>query len=114
MRGTRIEKEVEICATNLANKVHEHQCKEMVGTFVRTCNIYSKCNLWSNILTLETDTFWKLMKNLLPRTDLLCVLETSLLMRGIQIGEMSKLGWLIGLDNMPYGPIPCIFYTCCY
>jgi hypothetical protein len=24
-------------------------------------------------------------------------LETSLLMRGIQIGEMSKLGWLIGL-----------------
>jgi hypothetical protein len=26
----------------------------------------------------------------------LCELETSLLMRGIQIGEMSKLGWLIG------------------
>jgi hypothetical protein len=24
-------------------------------------------------------------------------LETSLMMRGIQIGEMSKLGWLIGL-----------------
>jgi hypothetical protein len=32
------------------------------------------------------------MKN----TDL-CVLETSLLMRGIQIGEMFELGWLIGL-----------------
>jgi hypothetical protein len=31
MRGTRIEKEVEIYAKNLANKtqVHEHQCKEM-------------------------------------------------------------------------------------
>jgi hypothetical protein len=26
-------------------------------------------------------------------------LETSLLMRGIQIGEMSKLGWLIGLTK---------------
>jgi hypothetical protein len=30
-------------------------------------------------------------------TKLFCELETSLLMRGIQIGEMSKLGWLIGL-----------------
>jgi hypothetical protein len=31
MRGTRIEKEVEICATNLANKkqVNEHPCNEM-------------------------------------------------------------------------------------
>jgi hypothetical protein len=31
MRGTRIEKEVEICATNLANitKCIEYQCKEM-------------------------------------------------------------------------------------
>jgi hypothetical protein len=27
----------------------------------------------------------------------LCELETSLLMKGIQIGEMSELGWLIGL-----------------
>jgi hypothetical protein len=33
------------------------------------------------------------MKNLSRHTDLLCELETSLLMRGIQIGEMSKLGW---------------------
>jgi hypothetical protein len=31
-------------------------------------------------------------------TDLPCELLTSLLlMRGIQMGEMSKLGWLIGL-----------------
>jgi hypothetical protein len=37
------------------------------------------------------------MKNLSLNTDLLCELETSLLMRGIQIGEMSKLGWLIRL-----------------
>jgi hypothetical protein len=37
------------------------------------------------------------MKNLSRHTDLLCELETSLLMRGIQIGEMSKLGCLIGL-----------------
>jgi hypothetical protein len=37
------------------------------------------------------------MKNLSRHTDLLCELGTSLLMRGIQIGEMSKLGWLIGL-----------------
>jgi hypothetical protein len=37
------------------------------------------------------------MENLSRHTDLLCELETSLLMRGIQKGEMSKLGWLIGL-----------------
>jgi hypothetical protein len=37
------------------------------------------------------------MKNLSHYTYLLCELETSLLMRGIQIVEMSKLGWLIGL-----------------
>jgi hypothetical protein len=37
------------------------------------------------------------MTNLSRHTDLLCELETSLLMRGIQMGEMSKLGWLIGL-----------------
>jgi hypothetical protein len=30
-------------------------------------------------------------------TDLPCELLTSLLIRGIQMGEMSKLGWLIGL-----------------
>jgi hypothetical protein len=38
------------------------------------------------------------MENLSRHTDLLCELETLLLIRGIQIGEMSKLGWLmIGL-----------------
>jgi hypothetical protein len=37
------------------------------------------------------------MKNLSRHADLLCESETSLLMRGIQIGEMSKLGWLIAL-----------------
>jgi hypothetical protein len=37
------------------------------------------------------------MKNLSRHTDLLCELETSLLTRGIHMGEMSKLGWLIGL-----------------
>jgi hypothetical protein len=36
------------------------------------------------------------MKNLSRHTDL-CDLETSLLINGIQTGEMSKLGWLIGL-----------------
>jgi hypothetical protein len=29
--------------------------------------------------------------------DLLCELMTSLLITGIQMGKMSKLGWLIGL-----------------
>jgi hypothetical protein len=36
------------------------------------------------------------MKNLSRHTDL-CEFEISLLVRGNQIGEMSKLGWLIGL-----------------
>jgi hypothetical protein len=30
-------------------------------------------------------------------TDLLCELLTSLLITGIQMGEVSKLGWQIGL-----------------
>jgi hypothetical protein len=41
MRGTGMEKEVEIFATNVTNKneVQEHHCKEM-EKFVKTCNIY--------------------------------------------------------------------------
>jgi hypothetical protein len=39
------------------------------------------------------------MKNLSRHTDL-CELETSLLIRGIQIGEMFKLGWLIELVKL--------------
>jgi hypothetical protein len=40
MRGTRIEKEVEICATNLANKT---KCmgingKEKIAKFMKTCD----------------------------------------------------------------------------
>jgi hypothetical protein len=37
------------------------------------------------------------MKNLSRHTDLLCDLETSLLMRGIRMGVMYKLGSLFGL-----------------
>jgi hypothetical protein len=37
------------------------------------------------------------MKNLPDHTDLHYELLTSLLIRGIQMGVMSKLGWLIGL-----------------
>jgi hypothetical protein len=35
------------------------------------------------------------MKNLSRHTDLLCELVTPLLIRGIQIGEMSNFIWLI-------------------
>jgi hypothetical protein len=34
---------------------------------------------------------------MLNYTDLVCELATLLPIRGIQIGEMAKLGWLIGL-----------------
>jgi hypothetical protein len=54
------------------------------------------------------------MKDLSRHTDVLCELETSLLMRGVEIGEMSILGRLIGLVKHVYGRIPCIFYSCCY
>jgi hypothetical protein len=37
------------------------------------------------------------MKNLSDHADLSCELLTSLLIRGIQMGEMSELCWLIGL-----------------
>jgi hypothetical protein len=37
------------------------------------------------------------MKNLTDHTDLPCELLTSLLIRGIQMGEMTILVWLIGL-----------------
>jgi hypothetical protein len=35
-------------------------------------------------------------EHLSRQIDLLCVMLTSLLIMGIQMGEMSKLGWLIG------------------
>jgi hypothetical protein len=54
------------------------------------------------------------MKNLSHHTDLLCELETSLLIRGIQIGEMFELGWLIELVKHATWAIPCISYTYCY
>jgi hypothetical protein len=42
MRETRIEKEVEIYATNLANNiVHEHQCIEKYYILVRISKIWS-------------------------------------------------------------------------
>jgi hypothetical protein len=41
------------------------------------------------------------MKNLSHHADLLCELVTSLLTREIQMGEMSKLGCLIGLVKHP-------------
>jgi hypothetical protein len=50
---------------------------------------------------LEAETLLKPMKNLSCHTYLLCELETSLMMRGIQIGEMSKLSWLIALNISP-------------
>jgi hypothetical protein len=37
------------------------------------------------------------MKNVSGHTDLCGELLTSLLMRGIQMGEISKLDWLMGL-----------------
>jgi hypothetical protein len=37
------------------------------------------------------------MKNLSDHADLLCELLTSMLMWGIQMGDISELGWLIGL-----------------
>jgi hypothetical protein len=36
------------------------------------------------------------MNNLSHHTDL-CQFKTSLLIKGIEVGQMSKLGWLIGL-----------------
>jgi hypothetical protein len=36
------------------------------------------------------------MKNLSSHNDFLCELITSLLISGIQLGEMCNLGWLIG------------------
>jgi hypothetical protein len=37
------------------------------------------------------------MKKVPRQTDLHCELVTSLVIRGIQMGEMSNLRWLIGL-----------------
>jgi hypothetical protein len=37
------------------------------------------------------------MQNLSHYKDHLCELKSSLLIKGIEIGEMSKLGWPIGL-----------------
>jgi hypothetical protein len=57
------------------------------------------------------------MKNVPRDTDLLCELVTSLLIRGIQMEEMSKLGWLIRLvedaiwaDSLLF-PIPAVTFN---
>jgi hypothetical protein len=50
--------------------------------------------------------------NLSHHADLICELVTSLLIRGIQMGEMSKSGWLIGLVKHAAWPIHFISYTC--
>jgi hypothetical protein len=43
------------------------------------------------------------MKDLSHHTNLHCELSTPLLIWGIQMGEMSKLGWLIGLVKHAMG-----------
>jgi hypothetical protein len=71
--------------------VHEPQCKE-----------WGKRHLVSNVSAIygaksehpRLNSYGN-PQNLSRHTDLLCELETSLLMRGVQIGEMSRLGWLI-------------------
>jgi hypothetical protein len=62
---------------------------------------------------LESKTLWKPMKNLSHYTDL-CELETSLLMSGIQIGQISKQGWLIGLVKYAIWTDSLYVYTFCY
>jgi hypothetical protein len=37
------------------------------------------------------------MKNVSYRTDHLSEMATALLIRGVQMGEMSRRGWLFGL-----------------
>jgi hypothetical protein len=49
------------------------------------------------------------MKNLLSHHTDLCEWVTSLLLRGIQMGEMSKLGWLIGLVKYAIWADPLYF-----
>jgi hypothetical protein len=44
-----------------------------------------------------TKALKKPMKNMSDHTDLICELLTLLLIRGIQMAEMSELGWLIRL-----------------
>jgi hypothetical protein len=52
------------------------------------------------------------MKNLSRHTDL-CELVTSLLVRGIQMGEMSKLGSLIGLVKLVIWVYSLWLSDCC-
>jgi hypothetical protein len=54
------------------------------------------------------------MKNLSYRIDLPCELVTSLMIKGSHMGEMSKLGWLIGLVKHAIWADSFISYTCCY
>jgi hypothetical protein len=43
-----------------------------------------------------TEIVYKPTKNLSDHRDIFCELVSSLVMRVIHLGEMSKLGWLIG------------------
>jgi hypothetical protein len=65
MCGTRIEKKVEICATNLANKTKFMSTNtKKWKKIVKIGSIYHKGHLWSKIWTLETETLWTLVMNL--------------------------------------------------
>jgi hypothetical protein len=54
------------------------------------------------------------MKNLLDHADFPCELLTSLPTRGLQMGEVSTLGWMIGLVKHAIWADSFIFYACCY
>jgi hypothetical protein len=51
------------------------------------------------------------MKNLSCHTDIFCELVTSLLIRGIQGEEMSKLGWLIKFCRFLVFPMPAVTFN---
>jgi hypothetical protein len=53
------------------------------------------------------------MKNLSDHADLPCELITSVLIRGVQMGEMSKLGLLIGMVKHAICADSLVSYTCC-
>jgi hypothetical protein len=95
-------------AANLANKVHENRCVVLVGEVCETI----LCNRWGKNWTLGVKRYrntWRICHIILIFSEL----ANSLLIRGIKLGKMPKLGCLIGLVKHAMWA-NCISYTCSY
>jgi hypothetical protein len=63
------------------------------------------------VITRGTKTLENYLKNLSYHTDILCELVNSLLIKGIQMEELSEMCWLIGIIKHAIWADSLVSYT---